>query len=104
MGIVIGGIGAIWYGVAAAVAVGTSVGTTAYSSSQEASQQKKLLEAQEGQVAAAEAKVAEADKLAADTAAEKLRKQRLAQTNTILTSPLGVSGEANVGMSKLLGG
>lgn len=89
---------------AAVVASGPAVGTSVYGAAQEKSQQKKLLAAQEDQVKAAEAKVAGAEALANQTAAEKLKKQRLSQTNTILTSPLGVSGEANLGLSKLLGG
>lgn len=98
-----------------AISVGTTVGTSMYGAAQEKSQQKKLIASQEAQqnaafafqekqVADAEAKAKGAEKLAAENAAELLKKKRLAQTNTILTSPLGLTGEANVGMSKLLGG
>jgi hypothetical protein len=103
MGIEIAGIGLIWYGVAAAAATGISMGTAAYTSSQEAKQQKKLLQAQEDAVKAAENKAAAAKSLASQEASEKLKKQRLAQTNTILTSPLGVTGEATT-TSNTLGG
>ena len=100
---------------ALALTSGAVVGSSMYGAAQEEKQQKKLIEAQEGmqktaldfqtkQVADAEAKVAGAEKLAAEQAATTLKKKRAAQTNTILTSPLGISGEANVGMTRLLGG
>ena len=102
------GIGAFGVGVAvaslAAAGIATSIGTSMYGAAQEKSQQKKLIEYQEGQVAAAEAKVAGAEKLAAENAVTTLKKKRLAQTNTILTSPLGLSEEANLGLPSLLGG
>ena len=97
------GLGA---GIAGLAAAGIGMGI--YSSMKGASQEKKLqkesFEFQENQVKQAEAKVAGAEALATQTAADKLKKQRLAQTNTILTSPLGLTGEANTGLSKLLGG
>jgi len=89
---------------AATTAVAAPVVMPIYGASQEAKQQKKLIEYQEGQVAAAEAKVAGAEKLAAENAVTTLKKKRLAQTNTILTSPLGLSEEANLGLPSLLGG
>jgi len=104
MGIEIAGIGGIWWGLAATAAVATSVGTTAYTAAVEKSNQKELLQAQEDAVTAAENKAAAAKSLATQEANNKLKKQRLAQTNTILTSPLGVSDEANVGLGSLLGG
>lgn len=93
----------------------TGVGSSVYAASVEKSQQKKLISAQEEQqnkaiafqekqVADAEAKVKGAEKLAAEQAATTLKKKRLAQTQTILSSPLGVTSEANVGMPRLLGG
>ena len=102
------GIGAFGVGVAvaslAAAGIATSVGTSMYSASQEAKQQEELLQAQEDAVTAAENKADAAKSLATQEANNKLKKQRLAQTNTILTSPLGVSDEANVGLVSLLGG
>ena len=103
MGIEIAGIGGIWWGLAATAAVATSVGTTAYTAAVEKSNQKKLLQAQEDAVTKAEDKAAAAKSLASQEASEKLKKQRLAQTNTILTSPLGVTGEATT-TSNTLGG
>jgi len=67
-------------------------------------QQTKLISYQEAQVKAAEAKVAGAEALATQEAKDKLRKQRLAQTKTILTSPLGIPSEANLELNTLLGG
>lgn len=101
--------------IAAAIVSSAVVGTSMYQASVEkkeqkkalsfqAEQQSKLLSYQEAQVKAAEEKVAGAEALAQQEAKEKLRKQRLAQTQTILTSPLGIYDEANLEMSTLLGG
>jgi len=89
---------------ATAVTTVATVGTTAYQTSEERKGQKKILSAQEASVAAAEAKAKGAEALATEEAKAKLKKQRLAQTRTILTSPLGIPGEANIGMKTLLGG
>jgi len=93
-----------WITSAVLAAIGTPVATSSYQVAAEKSQQKKLLSAQEASVAAAEAKAKGAEALAAEEAKAKLRKQLLAQTRTILTSPLGIPEEANVGMKTLLGG
>lgn len=113
------GMGAFGVGVAvaslAAAGIATAVGTSMYSAETEASQQKKLIGAQEEQqnkaiafqekqVADAEVKIAGAEKLATAQAATTLKKKRAAMTSSILTSPLGITTEANTGMAKLLGG
>lgn len=103
MGIEIAGIGLIWYGVAAGVVAGISYGTAAYSAGQEDKRQKKLLAAQDANVQRAEKKAASAKSLAAQESADKMKKQRMAQTDTILTSPLGISEEATVGATTLGG-
>ena len=46
---------------------------------------------------------AAAEELATQEAKEKVRKFRLAQTQTILTSPLGITGQAETKQSNLLG-
>lgn len=102
----------VWAMVAASVA---TTATSQYSASAERTQQKKALNSQkeesakalafqEKQVADAEAKVKGAEKLAAEHAATTLKKKRAAMTNTILTSPLGITGDANTKMPTLLGG
>ena len=83
---------------------GATVGTSAYGSSQENKRQKKILNAQEEQVRAAEDKARGAEALVAQDAADKIKKQRLRQTQTILTSPLGIQEDAEVGTKTLLGG
>lgn len=101
--------------IAAGVASAATVGTSAYSADQEKKAQKKTLEFQAtenqkaldfqtAQVKAAEDKAAAAEELATQEAKDKLKKQRLSQTQTILTSPLGVTDNANLGLSTLLGG
>jgi 3'-phosphoadenosine 5'-phosphosulfate (PAPS) 3'-phosphatase len=65
--------------------------------------QDELLAAQEKAVKDAEDKAASATSLASQEAKSRTRKQRLLQTNTILTSPLGITGEASV-TSNTLGG
>jgi negative regulator of sigma E activity len=101
--------------IAAGVTAAAATGVTAYQASAEKTQQKKalgfqeaqqnkLLSYQESQVKAAEEKVAGAEALAAQTAKDEMKKRRLSQTNSILTSPLGIPGEANLGLSTLLGG
>lgn len=92
-----------------------SIGTSVYQTQEQKKMQKealsfqeeqqtKLLSYQEAQVKAAEEKVASAKALAAQEAKEKIKKRHLSQTQTILTSPLGISDEANLGLSTLLGG
>lgn len=89
--------------IAGTVAAGAMVGSSAYAAHEEEKQQNKLLAAQREATAKAEAKVANAQSLAQQEAKEKLRKQRLAQTNTILTSPLGIIEEATT-IANTLGG
>jgi hypothetical protein len=67
-------------------------------------QQQGLLSYQEAQVKAAEAKAAGAEALATQEAKDKLKRQRLSQTQTILTSPLGIPSQANIGTNSILGG
>ena len=81
-------------------AIGT-VGSQVYATSQEKSQQKKLLTQQDERTRAAEAKAAQADILASEAARKQIRQRRLAQTRTILTSPLGLTGGANAAVKTL---
>lgn len=87
--------------IAAGAAV---VGTTAYQAKQERKALKGTLAARAAEIARAEGKVALADSQAAKAAQQKLKKFRLSQTRSILTSPLGVQDEAVTGRSTLLGG
>jgi len=89
--------------IAAGIVATASVGTGMYQSAQEKKQQKKTLNFQEEQVRKAEAAAANADILAAQAAKDKIKKQRLMQTNTILTSPLGIQDEAGT-LKSVLGG
>jgi hypothetical protein len=99
---------ALYIPIAMVVAAGIVAGGSAYTSAKQATQERKLqeeaLDFQRQQVAKAETKVAGAEALAEQIVAEKKRKQRLAQTQTILTSPLGIEGGANTSMPRLLGG
>jgi hypothetical protein len=97
--------------IAAAIVAASAITTTAvtvYQSSAQATKerhtQEDLLDQQKNAAKAAEDKVAGAKALAEQTAAETLKKKRMAQIDTVLTSPLGVQGSANVGTSTLLGG
>jgi hypothetical protein len=101
--------------IASTIASAVAIGSTAYATAEEKSQQKKalafqeqqqnkLLSYQESQVKAAEEKVAGAEALGTQQAKDTLKKRRLSQTQSILTSPLGISDEANLGFSTLLGG
>jgi len=92
---------AIVYGIISAAG---SIGSAAYSSAKSETLQKKVMDRQAADVAAAEEKVKGAEALATQQAADKLKKKRISQTQTILTSPLGVQENANVGMTTLLGG
>ena len=74
----------------AVVAAGT-VGNQAYQSNIQKKSMKSAMEAQQDAVTAAEKKSEAAESLAASTAAEKVKKLRLSQTQTILTTPLGVN-------------
>lgn len=109
------GIGVGWLIAAVAASTAIGVGTSLYTSSQEAKEQKKLQEAafqrqdtltaaQEAKAAAAEQAAKNAEILAAEEAATTLKKKRMAQTQTILTSPLGVTEAANTKGKSLLGG
>ena len=89
--------------IAAGIIAATSVGTTAFQAHMEKKQQKKIIGFQEEQVAKAEAAAANADALATQAAKDKIKKQRLMQTNTILTSPLGIQDEAGT-LKSVLGG
>ncbi len=90
--------------IAAAITAVASIGTSIYSTREQKKEQEKSLERQAELISTAEAKVKGAEVLAAQEAKDKLRKQRLAQTQTILTSPLGISENPNLGMKTLLGG
>lgn len=82
------------------------VGTTAQQSSahQQRKSQKSALHARDMAIQSAEKKTAQAQSQAAKAAQQKLKKFRLSQTRSILTSPLGVQDEAVTGRSTLLGG
>ncbi|MFA5388876.1 MAG: hypothetical protein WC312_03880 [Candidatus Omnitrophota bacterium] len=101
--------------IAAGAVATAGVGTSVYQASEEKKAQKKALSAQEeqqnrllsyqeAQVKAAEEKSAAAEALAESEAKEKIKKRRLSQTQTILTSPLGIGEEASLGFNTLLGG
>ena len=89
--------------IGALIIAGATTGTAAYQAGQEKKQQKKLLEYQEEKVRKAEFAVAGAERIAGDKARETVRKRRLAQTQTILTSPLGVEEIVGVGKKLLFG-
>lgn len=95
----------IAYAAVAAAAVGA--GASVYTSQASATKQKKasasMLAAQEKAVRDAEKKAAGAKSLAVDEARDKLRKMRLSQTSTILTSPLGIP-ESSGAAKNTLGG
>ncbi len=90
--------------IAAAATAATVTGSTVYSSNQEKKSQKSMLQNQENAVRAAEQKAANAEVLATQEATDKVKKRRLAQTQTILTSPLGISEKAQTSLKTLLGG
>jgi len=92
--------------IVAAAVIGAGVGI--YSSQAAASAQKKsttrMLEAQRAATEKAEKKAASAASLAGEAAQEKIRKRRLAQTQTILTTPLGIQDQAVTQATTLGGG
>ena len=92
----------MFYVTAAAVTVTTATQATAAHDQRKA--QKSMLADRAAQIAGAEKKAALAETQAAEAASKKLKKFRLAQTRSILTSPLGVQDEAVTGRSTLLGG
>ena len=89
--------------IAALIVAGATTGTASYQAKQEKKEQKKLLEYQEEKVRKSEVAAASAVRIAGEKARETVKKRRLAQTKTILTSPLGVSEEATTGRKTLLG-
>jgi len=91
---------AIVKGIIAAAAV-ASVVTTSLDASKERKQQRSIIGAERERIAAAEAKAAQAETLSAQAAESKIKQRRLAQTKTILTSPLGVLTEPLVGKKTL---
>jgi len=114
MGIEILGIGGIWWGAAAAVAVGTSVGTTAYSNAAAATISKKEIAAQKDmqntilkqakdKELALRQKQDETMIQSRQAARDKIQLKRRAQTETILTSPLGLDEEASTAKPTILG-
>ena len=82
--------------MAAIIGATASVGTSMYSAQAERTSQKKALNAQADAVKQAEQKAKAAESLAEQTAADKIKKQRASQTQTILTSPLGINDQAPV--------
>lgn len=93
--------------LASALAVTVTAGPTVQSQSQAKSEkksQKSLLQAQADQVRVAEEKAQAAETLASATALEEVKKRRRAQSNTILTSPLGSTNMAQTQKARLLGG
>lgn len=90
---------AIMLGVAAAA----TAGATAYSAHEQNKAAKAAADAQRD-VAMAEIEAAkESETLAAETATAKLKAARAKQTQTILTSPLGVDDTSNVNVSQTIG-
>jgi len=96
--------GVITTATAILIAGVATVGVTASSAHQARKSQKSALAARAAEIAGAEKKAALAESQAAEAASKKLKKFRLAQTRSILTSPLGVQDEAVTGRSTLLGG
>jgi len=97
--------------IAAAVGAAAAAGTTVYNTSaaktaakHEEEFQKDLIAQQDKKVTDAENKAKGAETQAAMSAQEKLKKQRMAQTQSILTSPLGIDEQAQTGAKSLLGG
>jgi cell division protein FtsB len=95
--------------VAAIIAAGViSAGATVYSSAKSSSEQRKsqnkiLDDARNKEVAQAD-KLAKAGIQAQQTAKDKAAIRRRAQTETILTSPLGVTEDATTSRPTILGG
>ena len=87
-----------------ALSAAATVGTSMYSARQEEKRQESLLQYQEGQVAKAEQKAAQAETLATEQAKEAIKKKKRSITQTVFTSPLGTMEEANIGTRSLLGG
>ena len=87
--------------IGAGIIAAATIGTQAVGAHQEKKQQDKLLQFQLDQTAKAEAKAAQADVLANQAAEDKIRKRRLAQTKTILTTPLGVLSDPLIGQKTL---
>jgi len=81
-----------------------TVGTSLSQAHQERKSQKSALAARAEGIALAEKKAALAASQAAKAAQTKLKKFRLSQTRSILTSPLGAQDEAVTGRTSLLGG
>jgi len=110
----VGGTVIVAAGTTLATAVASVYGSSAQASAEKKAQteliasqekqQKDLISFQEGQVTKAEEKAKSAEALATQIAVDKLRKQRLSQTQTILTSPLGVTDEAQTKLPTLFGG
>ncbi len=86
---------------AAAIVAAATVGTSVYASKQEKKSQKSALEAQEAAVRSAEEKAKAAEKLSQEEASASLKKLRLAQTQTILTSPLGIAESPQIAKTTL---
>ena len=92
----------MFYATAAAVTVQTT--QTAMAGHQERKRYKEMLHQRDVDIGNAEKKAALATSQAAKAAQTKLKKFRLSQTRSILTSPLGVQDEAVTGRTSLLGG
>ena len=90
-------------GILAAAGV-ISTGSSIQQGVQERKSQKSALAARASEIAGAEEKAALATSKAAKAAQTKLKKFRLSQTRSILTSPLGAQDEAVTGRTSLLGG
>ena len=92
---------------ATAILIGTAIASTAaigssmYASTQEKKSQKSMLQAAQDKERAAEEAAKNAEKLASEQAMEDIKKRRRAQTQTILTSPLG-AGVIGSGQPKTL--
>ena len=89
-----------WASMAASTAA--TVSTSVYSSESQKTQQHKMLAHQEAMVKQAEDKAAAAEVLAGEQAAEKMKKKRLSQTQTIFTTPLGIAAETGSGSKPTL--
>ena len=89
-----------------AVAAIAAAGASAYSANREASASKKAAEAQERVGMAQIDASLKAPQLAADAAKAKLKAKQASNTQTILTSPGGMTGSedvANVNTKSILG-
>ena len=89
--------------IAATILAVTSAGTSVSESKSSAKRYKSIAQAQEDRVKEAEIQASLADQEASEQARAQLVQKRRAQTQTILTSPLGILESPTVGKKTLLG-